>query len=159
MINAFAEFNQQYPESVLLLVGDGETMDELTSLVSRLALGDKVIFTGYIEDTLSVFDVIDVFLLTSFSEGTSMTLLESMKNAIPSIVTEVGGNAEIVIDNVTGITIANDSKDELINAMMTLSDPGLRNQMGTKALNRYKETFTAQKMVKTYNSTYLSITN
>ena len=71
----------------------------------------------------------DVFVLPSTYEGLPLTLLEAMAAGLPIIATAVGGAPDIVNDN--GILIQPGKKEELISAMIKLSeDSDLRNKMG-----------------------------
>ncbi len=155
MIRAFAKFNDQNPNSELLIIGNGEMRSELEQLVMSLGVEQSVIFTGFITEPQRYLAVMDVFLLPSFSEGTSMTLLESMAQEKPSIVTSVGGNPEIVIDNHTGMIIPNNDEDALVSAMTTMAqDPLLKDTLAKNAYKRYQEQFTEEHMINHYEQLY-----
>ena len=118
IIKAFAEYQKMQPNSLLVLVGDGETALELKSLTQSLNITSKVLFTGYQLNTEAYLQHFDVFLLTSFSEGTSMTLLNAMQFKKSSIVTNVGGNPEIIKHEYSGLVIKNDDQEQLVESMM-----------------------------------------
>jgi glycosyltransferase involved in cell wall biosynthesis len=103
MINAFKLVLEQFPDCRLLLIGDGDERENLERLVKDLNLTDKVIFTGYISEPQHYLNAMDIFLLSSFSEGTSMTLLEAMSLSKPCVVTDAGGSAEIIKHGLNGL--------------------------------------------------------
>ena len=154
MLSAFSQLVQTHPKCKLLIVGDGEMRSQLEQLTNELNIGDNVVYTGYKASPQKYLDVIDVFLLTSFSEGTSMTLLEAMSFSKPSIVTDVGGNPEIVIDNETGLIIPNDNSESLVTKMKLLLDQKLRNTYGENAKARFEAQFSLKNMSKRYSSIY-----
>ena len=107
MIKAFASITSKLENTTLVIVGDGEMMESLRILVDDLEITDKVKFTGYIPNPTSTLNVFDVFLLSSLSEGTSMTLLEAMSLGKPCMNTNAGGNAEVITHNVNGLVSRN----------------------------------------------------
>lgn len=158
MIEAFANIQKVVTDAVLLIIGDGPCRIELESLVVSLGLEKKVVFTGFIINPQRYLSIMDVFLLPSLSEGTSMTLLESMAYKKPSIVTNVGGNPEIVIEGVTGLITPNKDKQALSIALTTLAtSKALRDKLGEAALLRYQKQFTEIHMVEAYQNLYKNI--
>lgn len=158
MIKAFADIVRCGANVKLLVIGDGAMRDELAQLVVELGISEQVIFTGFVVEPQKYLELMDVFLLPSFSEGTSMTLLEAMSFSTPAIVTNVGGSPEIVLDGVTGTVIKNDNLEQLIEAMTNLmTNESLVEQYGSAALSRYRELFTESAMAKQYQQLYQNI--
>jgi glycosyltransferase involved in cell wall biosynthesis len=156
LINAFAEVLDKYPNCLLLIIGDGETRDELENLVINLNISKRVIFTGYKPSPVDYLQLMDIFLLTSLSEGTAMTLLEAMSLAKPCIVTGVGGNPEIIEDKLNGFVTPSEDQPSLVQACVTiLNDKNLREYLGKNAFERFKQEFTAKVMQKNYQRIYL----
>ena len=120
MIKAFKQVHDEHENTHLLIVGDGEMRATLEKLTKDLQLSEAVTFTGFQKDPYPFHKIIDVFLLTSFSEGTSMTLLEAMSFSTPCIVTDVGGNPEIITDKVNGVLVESDGEIRLIEACCSL---------------------------------------
>lgn len=96
LINAFAELTKEFPDLVLLIVGDGPERDNLEQLANSLGIKNNVIFAGFKSPPTDYMALIALFLLPSLSEGTSMTLLEAMSLGIPCLVSDVGGNPEVI---------------------------------------------------------------
>ncbi len=155
LITAFADIHQQNPNTVLLLVGDGETRAELEQLVRQLKISDDVIFTGYRPEPVDYLQMIDIFLLPSLSEGTSMTLLEAMSLSKPCVVTDVGGNPEIIKDQVSGLVIPSNDHDRLVTACdLLIGDSHFREQLGMAGRQRFEKLFTVNNMTRHYQSIY-----
>ena len=83
MIKAFSKTLRERNNLILLLVGDGELRPTLEAIVKEEGISNNVRFTGYIKDPSQFIDLMDIFLLSSLSEGTSMTLLEAMSLSKP----------------------------------------------------------------------------
>lgn len=155
MIRAFSVVLQKLPDSRLILIGDGAIRKELEKLVSELGIDNQVIFTGFITDPQKYIQLMDVFLLPSFSEGTSMTLLEAMSYSTPAIVTNVGGSPEIILHGKTGLVTESDNLQELTQAMFKLyENPSLRIEFGASAFERFHQEFTDIKMIASYQTLY-----
>jgi len=155
MINAFVELINSEPKAILLLVGDGPIRSELEAQVEQLALQDKVVFTGFKPNPKDYLSIMDVFLLPSFSEGTSMTLLEAMSFSKPSIATAVGGTPEILEKGKTGILIENDDQKGFVQAMLELAiDRKKCAYLGANARQAYEQRFTISNMVDEFQGLY-----
>lgn len=138
MIEAFSLVLKEHPDNYLLIVGDGEERGKLERLVDKLNIRGRVIFVGYVERPINHLSLMDVFLLPSLSEGTSMTLLEAMSLGIPSIVTNVGGNPEVIIDGENGKMTKSLSAKSIASAMEELI---LEKRSDCCCMKRAKEIF------------------
>ena len=139
----------------LLIVGDGPQRSELTQLAKQLSLTDSVIFTGFQADPQTYLSIMDVFLLPSLSEGTSMTLLEAMSFSKPSIATAVGGTPEILQHQKTGLLTTNKDATDLTQAIIKLSkDQALRSKLGKSARVQYESKLTLKAMTQAYEALY-----
>lgn len=122
-------------EPRLWIVGDGVERDRLESLSNDLSLRERVVFWGFQSGVRSFFDQADCFVLPSYSEGFSISLVEAMLSRLPCIVTNQGGPAEIIEDGVTGYLIdPHDSqsiKEKMVNVLMTSRRERLK--MGERA--------------------------
>lgn len=158
MIAAFARVARTHPQSRLLIIGDGPERQTLERQVKALNVDEKVIFTGFKTNPKPWFHLMDAFLLSSFSEGTSMTLLEAMACGKPSVVTNVGGNPEIVEDNLSGLICPNDDTEAFHTAMRSLiDDPSLAKRLGEAGRQRYQEQFSVSNMCREYQNIYQSL--
>jgi len=155
MLRAFAQVVSQHPDCWLLMVGDGPSRQNLEHLAITLGITDRVIFTGFRPEPADYLSAMDIFLLTSHTEGTSMTLLEAMSLDIPAITTAVGGNPEIVKNGETGILVPTDSPKELATAINTLlENESIRFSMGEASKRRFDSRFSVTPMVSGYQALY-----
>lgn len=155
MIDAFAELLETYPTAVLLMVGDGPERSALERRVAALNIAESVRFTGFINRPAQYLGVMKVFLLSSFTEGTSMTLLEAMSLGIPAVATNVGGNPEIVVDGQTGFLTESNNKEEFLSAMLKLlENPGLWQACSRMSRERFNEYYSISHMASQYTTIY-----
>lgn len=139
----------------LALIGDGPDRPMLERIVANHALGPAVWFAGDRSDVPALLQHIDVFCLTSHAEGMSNAILEAMACGIPVIATQVGGNAELVVDGETGRLLAEPSAAALADAIEGyFSDPGTRQRHGSAAGARARTDFSIATMVERYWSEY-----
>jgi len=85
LIDIFAKFHAQNTQSVLLLAGDGELMDETKAYCEQLGIRDSVIFLGVRSDICELLSAMDIFLLPSRFEGLALIMIESQANGIPAV--------------------------------------------------------------------------
>ncbi|NJL30259.1 MAG: glycosyltransferase [Phycisphaerales bacterium] len=160
-ISAWAYVQQQLHETnsmnkaTLLLVGDGELRDKLEAQVRESGLSDRVKFLGVRRDVHRLLAGVDVFLLSSLSEGISVTLLEAMGSALPIAATAVGGNPEVVEHGTTGLlSPRQDSQALALNLLTLLRDAPLCKSMGLAGRQRLLDKFTQQHMHARYSAIY-----
>ncbi len=122
----------------LIIVGDGEERNYLENLVREKQIEDYVSFEGYQADVFDFFSKADVFVLPSYSEGSSLSLTEAMHIGLPSIVTKIGGAAEILGNSDSGILIDPHSPLEVKDAILKFlkMDLGERTDMGNLAIEQ-----------------------
>lgn len=103
----------RYKDVFFLLVGEGNERPKLESLVQNIGISDKVLFLGYRNDMISIYNNLDLVVQSSFTEGMPNVVLEALAMETPVIATDVGGTSEAVINNVTGVLIQPGKPDEL----------------------------------------------
>ena len=157
MINAFHKAKQAFPDLKLVLIGDGAKMQDLKKLTASLDIKEDVTFTGFLDNPQRYIGLFEIFLLSSFSEGTSMTLLEAMSLSKPCVVTAVGGNPEIVLNNETGLVVPSDDADAFSKSIVQLLlDDEERAELGRSGRARFLENFSATQMIEKYQSLYVN---
>jgi len=155
MIDGFERVKSDCPDMKGIIIGDGPLFNDLKEKIHHLKIQDEVVLAGYQPDAATLVAVMDIFILVSFSEGTSMALLEAMAAGIPAIVTDVGGNPEIVVNNQTGWIIPSDDPDAMVAALTdAVSNSSKRQKMGDTARKRFLENFSFEKMIEMYKKIY-----
>lgn len=136
LIRGFAQAYQLDSRLRLTLKGEGPEEQDIRDLVRCLGLLDCVTFKKKTEYTEVPRDLqkADIFITTSLSDGTPVSVLEAMASGLPCIATSVGGIPEWIEHNVTGILIEPGSPKQVAEAILSLArDPALRTQLGTAA--------------------------
>ncbi len=157
-IQAAHDFLHQHQNVRFMLVGNGPEEDKLRSLVMAYGLKYKILFTGLIEDVAGVYQGLDIFTLTSRTEGIPMTILEAMASLVPVVATKVGGIPQIIIHHHTGLLIENDDKDGLVKAWQELiQNSQLRENLIHQAYAYVKNEFSQTIMAQRYLDCYREI--
>lgn len=150
LIKAFAALDN--PNTQLLLLGKGKTMDAAVSLVNKLQIADKVIFAGHAENPYNYLVKSDCFVLPTDFEGFPNVLIEALACGLPVISTDCkAGPRELLAEKQNYDQMLSDNFEickygiltpvgniELMTAAMKkiLDDEGLRNKYRSMARNR-----------------------
>ena len=155
MLDAFAQVLITHPNTKLIVVGDGEERDNVKKQIVKLGIQDKVFMPGYDPQPQHYLALMDIFLLSSFSEGTSMTLLEAMALGKPCVVTDVGGNPEVIENNGNGLVVKTDDAEAFCLAInQIISSPKTAAQMSLHAKTRYAAIFSDSVMNTKFSNLY-----
>ncbi len=157
LINAFNELRDKYPHCRLEIVGGGESEEGLRRLVNQLSLSDRVVLHGFKLDVSRYYDRFDIFALTSFYEGLSMSLLEAISRGKPCIVSDVGGNTEIIENDINGLVFESENRNDLISRLSDAIDNLDSTRMDTirrNALDTFKKNFSVRTMVEKHEKLY-----
>jgi len=155
MLRAFKIVLSQIPDTFLLIAGKGPKEEELKALSSELGISNRIVFLGLRHDLPEIYQLYDVFALSSFTEGISITLLEAMAAGIPAVVTDVGGNPEVVINSKTGYLVPLSDEHAMADRILELlRDPQKRSLMGQNAAARARKHFSFNRMLSDYLQLY-----
>jgi glycosyltransferase involved in cell wall biosynthesis len=155
-VRTLATLRASRPDVQGLVVGDGPLRSTVED-VAR-ALGVTCRFVGERDDVTALFALVDVFLLTSVSEGFPFVVLEAMAMERPVVATAVNGVPEIVEDGVTGVLVARGDVDGMARALLgMLASPGAARAMGRAGRRRVAERFTARRMADETQALYLRL--
>lgn len=125
------------PDAGLVIVGEGEQRGELQAQAAPY--GSRVLFAGSQphDRALRYLRAADVFVLSSHTEGLSHVLLEALAVGTPAVVTAVGGNPEIVTDDVNGLLVPPDAPADLAAAINhLLAAPELADRLAAAGRRR-----------------------
>lgn len=158
LLRAFKIVLDSGARATLLVVGDGELRRELEAETAALGIRDRVIYLGSRSDVPELLGLMDVFVLSSYTEGLAMTLLEAMAAGLPVVATAVGGNTEAVADGETGIIVPPRDAPALAGAVRELLlDRDKSTAMGQNGRRRAFALFGIDTMVRKYEKIYYSI--
>jgi len=155
LLRACARLCESGHEYRLVVAGDGPEREGLEALARELGVADRVAFLGNRTDPVEITGAIDVTLLTSTTESLSNAIIESLLTARPVVATDVGGNGELVRDDVNGFLVPDDDDGALADRMRRLiEDPDLCRKLGDAARADAVETFSLRRMVEQMQTLY-----
>lgn len=126
----------------ILIIGDGPKRKELENLARGKGLEKEIMFIGFQNDVEKWLPVLDIFVLSSLTEGTPMALLEAMAAGIPVIATSVGGVPKVIEDGCNGFLIGPADSLALADKLLTLfRNPLLCRQVAGEGMNVIKKRF------------------
>ncbi len=136
LVRGFGIAYRKNPALRLTLKGDGPLKEKTKELVSSLGLDGVIVFrdkTAYADVPVD-YRRADIFITTSVSDGTPVSLLEAMASGLPCIATTVGGIPEWIENGKSGLLIPPRSPDAVAEAILALAiDPSLRDRLGAVA--------------------------
>ena len=140
---------------LLVLVGDGPERVNLEAHVAQRDLSDSVVFLGHQDDVAGILSELDVFVLPSFSEGLSNTLIEALASGVPCIASRVGGNAEIIRDGLDGMLFESNDLAALTDCIARLCrSQDVRTDVGARGRDRVRACFSLDAMLVNYQNMY-----
>ena len=158
MIEALATLRaawKEEPKPVLVLVGDGPEGGRLAALIERHGLRDAARLTGWRKDVDRLYDLFDLFTLSSWSEGTSLGLLEAMSSGVCPIVTAVGGSPAVLGEELRHRLVGPGDAAALAAAWRgALCHADQRRTDGATARARVQQAFGLRTMVAAYERIY-----
>ena len=155
LLDAVALLALTCPDFRLEIAGDGPCRAELEAQAVRLGLSDHVRFLGVVHDVPALLARARLFVLSSISEGISLTLLEAMARGLPVIATAVGGNPEVIEAGQTGLLVPAREPASLAAALARLwTEPESCARMGEEGRRRAERLFDVRRMVADYETLY-----
>jgi len=138
-LHAFRKVAEKVPFAKAIIIGDGQDRERLMNFCSDNGLRDRVIFAGYQNNIANFYQILDLFVLPSFSEGLPNVVLEAMAFRIPVIATSVGGVPEVITDGLNGLLVPPGNSDIMAEKIIRLQG----NDKGgeTIAENAYRSLF------------------
>lgn len=161
LLRAMVAFDRSYGRPwQLWIVGEDQAglLPELQGFAEKHGIASRVSFLGHIGDVSSILAAADVFVLTSRTEALPISALEAGAAAVPCLLTDVGGNPDIVEDGVNGFLFPVGDGDVLSDRLLTLSnDAALRDAMGRRLREKVAQHFSFEAMVERYQSLFIDL--
>lgn len=147
---------EQFP-AYYFIIGSGPMEQEIKAYVAEKGLNEKIIFTGFLKNIPEVLPELDLFLMTSKTEGLGTSLLDAFACKVPVVATAAGGIPEIVRHKKTGLLAPVGDATQLARQIQSLhQSPALRNQLSQEAFNLV-QTFSKQHTGKETLAVYREI--
>ena len=142
-----------------LVVGEGPDRAKMEAFARENGLQERVRFLGWRTDAMTVMNALDIIVQPSqWEEACSLSILEAMGCGKPLVVTDSGGNAELVLHERTGLVVPKSSPAALAAALSTLAHSAeLRGEYGRAAKARHTEFFTVAAMAEHTEQAYLRL--
>lgn len=151
-----------------IIVGDGDMRSSIEAEATALGIGfstekneqhtQPLIFTSWRSDIDRIVAGSDIIALTSFNEGTPVSLIEAQAAGKPVVSTRVGGIGDILLENETALLSDVDDPGSFFANLLTITeDTGLRTQMGAKGTGLVIEKYSYQRLMKDMAAFYYEL--
>lgn len=158
LLKAFNKLHEKIEYAVLIIVGEGECMEELKGISRELNIDDKVYFQGNVDnDMLGAYYLLsNLFVLPSITthhaDACPLVVNEAMYFKKPVITSDAVGTTFMIEEGVNGFVVPERDSDALCEAVYRiLKDPELEDKMGIASKKLINEKFTYQNMIEGFN--------
>jgi len=157
-IRAAALLADGHPEVVLILAGDGPLRDEACALRRELALENRLHLCQEVVSSRELIAALDILVVASTSEGSSVVAMEAMSAGKPVVATAVGGVPEVVADGQTGLLVEPEDPKALAAAVRSLlDDPERAREFGDQGRRRAAQLFDLRLMLERTRAVYADL--
>jgi glycosyltransferase involved in cell wall biosynthesis len=140
---------RQVPDARFVIFGEGELREPLERQIKAHNLEKHVLLAGFRADVLSLCKTIDLFAMSSITEGLGSALLEAMACRKAVVGTTAGGIPEAVVPGQTGLLVPPRDDGALADAIVALlKDPERRSRYGETGRRRVEEQFSEERLVE-----------
>jgi glycosyltransferase involved in cell wall biosynthesis len=158
LLRGFARLRERRPDAHLLLVGEGPVGDDLRRLAADLGLSDSVHFAGYQGQPESYLAVMDVFALTSRSEGMPVAVLEAWAARVPVVASRVGALPEMIESGRNGLLFDFADEAGLVRLLETcLGDRALADGLRAAGHADVEARYSLAAMARAYRREYETV--
>ena len=138
MIQVIGKLND--PTIHYVIAGSGPLQDELEKLAERFGVKNNVHFLGFCTNVYEILKASDIFCFPSYQEGLPVSLMEAMATGLPTVVSAVRGNTDLIAPNKGGFLYSvNDVNGFTDGIQKLVQNPELRNKMGEYNKKRIKD--------------------
>jgi glycosyltransferase involved in cell wall biosynthesis len=151
IVETLPKVRRRIDEANLVVVGDGPELGNLQRLARALGAKEYVSFVGRVphEEVPYYLRAADVFVLYSGYEGLPHIVLEAMATGVPVILSDKGGNQEVVEDGVNGMLVPIGNQEKLKEAILrVLQDRGLTGEFVERSRERLEQAFSWDVLTK-----------
>lgn len=155
LIKAFRSVKDSIPDSELLIIGRGELEQELRAEADKLGLTDSIRFLGFRENISDFLKSVDIFVLSSLSEGLPIALIEAMSCGLSVVATDVGGIKEVIQDGIDGYIVPPEDPISLAERIRLIIENGPSiDIMRENASKKIRQAFSKGVMLQKYEDLY-----
>lgn len=144
-----------HPDITWHIIGDGHMRTELEQQAKDCNVFEKIVFAGRVTNVAEYLDILDIGVICSDSEGLSNALLEYLFKGTVAVATAVGGNLELIDDDVTGLLVPPNDASALARAFNTLiKDNHLRQLLAQRARAKAEMEYNWEKCLSGHRQFY-----
>jgi glycosyltransferase involved in cell wall biosynthesis len=149
LVDAMSRVIRDVPDTHAIIFGEGELRGALEKQIKDRGLDKHVILAGFREDVLQLVKSVDLFVMSSITEGLGSTVLDAMAMKLAVVGTRAGGIPEAVVPGETGLLVTpGDPKALAAGIVRLLKTPALRREMGETGYRRVEERFGVNRLVE-----------
>ena len=157
-VDAAAKVMAMNAEIGFVLFGDGPLRADLVRQVSERGLGKRFYFAGFRSDVQRFLPNLDLAVMSSYTEGLPVILLETGAAGVPTVATAVGGIPEVIDNEVSGWLVPSGNPDALANGIASaLSNVERLHRIGSAARDRIRRDFSFEAMAASYSDVFRAI--
>ena len=143
---------------MLLATGKVDIGKPYTELIKKLDLKDDIVLEYPTDTPEAIMNSLDIFVLSSLSEGCSNVTLEALACGTPAVATRTGGNPELVVEGDTGLLFEVGDDEALAQHLKYLYDnPDVRKKFSENGMARIERDFTIARTVANYEKLYADL--
>ena len=158
LIEAAPAVLKEFPDTRFIFAGDGEARVEFERQVRERGLGASFVFLGARADIPDILASCDIGVLPSKAEGLSNAVLEYMAAGLPTIVSHVGGNPELIEDGVTGLLVPPQDSNALEVALLRLlRDEAFARRMADAGRRVATQDYSFERLVREVDALYTQL--
>ena len=157
IIHNFLQLKKEVNSAKLLIVGNGEEKHALLEIAKKSNCYNDIVFAGQIDNTALFYQLMDVYVQSSFYEGFSNTILEAMASGLPIVCSNVGGNRTLVKHETNGYLFDIKTNDKFIKYIKTIwLDNNLQQFLSINSREKVENTWSVRIMCNNYKKLYYS---
>jgi glycosyltransferase involved in cell wall biosynthesis len=149
---------REFPDTRFVFVGDGSQRSQLEQQTENLGLKQNFVFLGRRSDVPDILASCDIAILASKAEGLPNAVLEYLAAGLPTVVTNVGGNVEVIQDEMTGLLVPPQDSQALGNALLRLlRDPALAARLARAGNENVRRNFSFERLIEETDRLYTEL--
>jgi glycosyltransferase involved in cell wall biosynthesis len=157
-LKAAKRVSQARPDVSFAIIGDGPLRASLEESTRELGIKERVFFLGWKKDISRILSIVDIGVNCSSNEGMSNAIMEYMASGVPCIVSDAGGNSELITHNINGYTFPVNDDNSLSRHIITLLDDAEKSrEFAMQSRVKIESHMTVEKMIAEYDSYFDSI--
>jgi glycosyltransferase involved in cell wall biosynthesis len=158
LIAAAPQVLSEFPDTRFVFAGDGECRAEFERQVADLGMQQSFLFMGRRSDVPEVLASCDIAVLPSRAEGLPNAVLEYMAAGLPTVASNVGGNAELIQDGITGLLVPAEDASALSTALLRiLRNPEWSRQLASNGQRLATESYSFERLIREVDELYTEL--